>query len=125
MRKVRDARFADHTVRDEPVGERLRSAEAELGAEEVHDTRGLRGIEHRLRFTHVARERLLAHDVLPGGHRLEHQVVVGQRRCGDRDRGDAGSLQCLLERRGREGDLEAFRPRPRALGVTADKRRLR
>ena len=49
---------------DDASQQRLRGAEAELGAEHVHDAGGLRGVEHALRVGAVSGERLLADHVL-------------------------------------------------------------
>ena len=75
----------------------------------MHDSRVLGGGQHDRRLVGVARERLLAQDVLPGGDRRQRQLGVGMGRGRDRDRVDAGEIERVAERGQGEGDVEHAR----------------
>jgi hypothetical protein len=90
-------RRADHAARDNAGELRLPRSEAELGAQQVHHADALRGLEHGACLGKVAGEGLLAHDVLSGGHRLEHDARVGERWGGHRDHIDARQRECLAQ----------------------------
>jgi hypothetical protein len=100
------ARLADHAGSDRARELRLAGAEAELGAEQVHDTGALGGVEHLSRFRRVERERLLAHHVLPRADRLQHDRTVRARRRDDGDDVDPRERDRVTHARRRGGDAE-------------------
>src|SRR5258706_100495 len=60
-------RIADHAVLHDPAEQRLCAVEAEFGTQHMHDPRTLGSPQHLARLRQIARERLLADHVPPGG----------------------------------------------------------
>jgi len=78
------------SLRDRPRDERTLGRPPELVADESRDAGTRRGGGHLTRLSGVERERLLTHDVLARGDRVEHQTVVGVRWGRDAHRVDVG-----------------------------------
>jgi len=86
-----------------------------------HDPGARGGCEHRPRLARIERERLLAQDVLPRGHRFEHHRRMSEGRGGDGHGVDTGQGERLGQRRHRR-DLEPRRPARRPLRVAPHER---
>ena len=107
---------ADPAVPDRAHELRLTGAETKFRPEQVDDPGLLRGLQHRARFGGVARERLLAHDVLPGrGGGQHHRCMHVRRRC-DGDDFDARKCQRFVKHGGRDAERRRVCARAAAFG---------
>ena len=97
--------------RTTPREESLSRGEAHLCAEEVHHTSPFGRVEERARFARVARERLLAQDVLTGRDRDVRERRVRVRRSGNCHGVHVPEFQRVGQRRERVRDVEAPRAR--------------
>ena len=109
-------------ARTVPREQRLTGGETELGAQEMEDTGGIGRLLHLARLVGIGGERLLAHDMAPGRHRLEHQVPVCVRRRRHAHHVDPGQQECVGEGDQRVRYPESTRSLPGPIGFAPHER---
>jgi hypothetical protein len=102
--------------------QRLPGGESELRAQQMDDTGGICRLFHATRLCGIGGERLLAHDVAPGAHRLQYQVQMCVGRRGHAHYVGTGERERVGERDQRVRDPEPGRPLPRPIRVAPHER---